>query len=159
VLDAGAEVAVTPTALVRSKARHNLDDIEARLRKLWNDALVAQIGSVGQRLPAGEPEPDFWPSRSSTAADDGAVWVTVQLDGVALFRDQDVMTRMKTADGRVGEEGDSASVAMASGGFGGAYGLKVPALTVVEGAGLAPTTVPRRGYASLPVAADGPPTL
>ena len=34
------------------------------------------------------------------AADEGAVWVVVQLDGAHGFQDQDIVTCMKTADGR-----------------------------------------------------------
>jgi len=34
------------------------------------------------------------------AADDGAVWVTIQTDGAPGFHDQDVVTCMQTAEGR-----------------------------------------------------------
>ena len=34
------------------------------------------------------------------AADEGAVWVTVQLDGAPGFHDQDIVTCIKTADDR-----------------------------------------------------------
>src|SRR5205823_8515716 len=36
----------------------------------------------------------------SPAADDGAVWVTIQLDGAPGFHDQDIVTCMETAEGR-----------------------------------------------------------